>query len=135
MPQFALLRIGHIEVPVHQLVEEILGQALVNRRIPGTAGENGVRMGAGDHLKGRYRLQEKRFQMIARKDDQRVGLGFVEVFPELAHCRDPGIQLRRIFLRRPREQLRRVHGGHGSYDLTHAREIATHVPTSVQEDS
>ena len=96
----------------------------MNRRIPGAPGKGCGGVLAGHDRKRWDALQKERLHVVAGEDDQRVRLGFVQQLAELPHGRNPGVELLGVFLRRPREELRRVHGRHGCNDLSHVSSLS-----------
>ena len=76
---------------------------------------------AGDDREGRHGFQKEGLHVIAGENDQRIGLGLIQSLAEPKHRCGARVELLGIFLRRPREKLRRMHGGHGGYDFAHIK--------------
>ncbi len=119
MAQQRVLRVRHVEFGGHQLVEDVLGQREVHLHVVALGREVSLGGFTGDDREGRNRRQEEGFEVVATDDDDGVGLEFVKVPADELHRFDVGIHLLWNFCRRPHEQLRRVNGCVGSYDLSH----------------
>ena len=117
--QDGILRIRQIKAVVHQLVEQILGQALMDGEIVVAACKLGNRPFTGKNGKRRNGGQKKCLQMVVANDDDSIGLALCEILTQLAHRGNIRVQLRGIFTGWPHEELRRVYGRHGSYDFSH----------------
>src|SRR5260370_97959 len=115
-----VLRISEVEIRPYQLVQQGLGEILVDGEIVFAAREGGARTLSGHNRKGGYRGEEKGFQMIAAEDDHGIRFGFVEFAAQFPHGGDIGIELRQIFAGRPGEKLRGMAGSHSRYYLSHA---------------
>src|SRR6266404_5493237 len=119
MSQNGVLRIGHIETCVDQLVEQIFGESLVNREVVTLAGEFRSRPFTGEDGKSWNRSQEKSLHVIVADHERHVGLGLIQVLAKQAHGGYVGIELRGVFARRPHEKLRRMNRPHSCHNFSH----------------
>src|SRR5207249_256640 len=108
-----------VEAFVNQLVEKVLGHVGMDWQFVVVACELRYRAPSSDEGEGRNTGHRKRFQMIAAEKYNRIGFGFIQDFPKLTHGGDTGVEHRRILVRRPDDQLRRMNRAKGGDNLPH----------------
>ena len=120
MSEYGVLGVRDIEALVDQLVEKILGHFCMDRQIVISARKLCNRPGSPDEGESGDTVHRKRFQVIAAKKDDDLGLGFIQDFSKLTHRRDTSIQHFGLFIRRPDDQLWRVNRAECSNNFAHA---------------
>ena len=121
MSEDSVLRIRHVEVFIHQFVEQVLSKSLVNREIVRLAGKFRAGPLARHDCEGRDGAQKKRFHVVVANHDGHIRLGLVQVLAQKAHGRDVRVKLSEVFTRRPDKKLWCVYRSECRYDFPHIR--------------
>src|SRR5258708_4272968 len=119
MAEDGILRIRHVQVGVDQLVEQIFGKSLVNRKIVWLAGQFRVCPLAGHDGECWNRGKEKSLHVVVANHDRHVRLGLVQVLAKQTHRGDVRIKLSEVFTWWPDKKLRRVYRSKCRYDFPH----------------
>ena len=120
MAELGIFRVRHVEVVIgHELVEDVFSDLAMDRQVVLASRELGDRPVAGHNGKRRNAAHRERLHVIGAEEQDDVRLGLVEDFAELLHRRTSLLELIRIFIRWPREHVRRVARADCSNDLAH----------------
>jgi hypothetical protein len=118
--ELGILGVRHVEVVLDdELVEDVLGHLAMDRQVVLAAGELGDGATAGHDGKAGHATDRERLDVVRAEHQDHVRLALVERLAELLDRGLRLIELLRILVRWPREQVRRVARAECCNDLAH----------------
>jgi len=119
MPKKSVLGIRNVKAIKNELFQQIFGKLAMVWQIvfmPAVLGQDAI---STDDRERRNAGHAECVEVIAAKEKNGVGFGFIQEFSKLSHGADAGFRLLDNFIRRPRQKMRRMTHAKCCNDFTH----------------